>query len=202
MTSNTSEVSSSENWNWNFLDKVAGLDSKKMENCFACGICVGDCPAAKNSSYNFRKIICDVTLGEEEKVLSSKEIWYCYTCFQCYTIKCPWHIGIPYAIYRLRKLAMEKGYGWDLIKILSGVGRNLIESGLSISPRDYARMDPKKAEMELAKSRLEMGLSERYEVSEKAREELKIILEETGFREELDKLEERVKESKESSENY
>nr|MDO8082477.1 4Fe-4S dicluster domain-containing protein [Candidatus Freyarchaeota archaeon] len=201
MTSNTGEVSSSEGWNWSFFDKVEGLDSKKMENCFSCGICVGDCPAAKNSSYNFRKIICDVALGEEEKVLSSKEIWYCYTCFQCIP-KCPWSIGIPYVIYRLRKLAMEEGYGWDLIEILSGVGRNLIEIGLSISPRDYARMDPKKAEMELAKSRLEMGLSERYEVSEKAIEELKIILGETGFREMLDNLEERVKESKESSENY
>lgn len=201
MASNASEVSSSENWNWDFFDRVGGLDSKKMENCFSCGICVGDCPAANNSSYNFRKIICDVARGEEEKVLSSKEIWYCYTCFYC-LVKCPWRIGIPYIIYRLRKMAMEKGYGWDLIKILSGVGRNLIESGLSISPRDYARMDPIKAEIELAKNRREMGLPERYEVSEKAKEELKIILEETGFREELDKLEERVKEAKESSENY
>jgi heterodisulfide reductase subunit C len=201
MTTNYSKAAFSEGWNWNFFDKVEGLDSKKMENCFSCGICVGDCPAAKNSSYNFRKIICDVALGEEEKVLSSKEIFYCYTCFQCIP-KCPWGIGIPYVIYRLRKLAMEKGYGWDLIKVLSAVGRNLIESGLSIIPRDYARMDPKKVEMELAKSRLEMGLSERYEVSEKAKAELKIILEETGFREELEKLEERVKESKESSENY
>ena len=39
MTSNESEVSSSGNWN--FFDKVEGLDSKKMEECFACGICVG-----------------------------------------------------------------------------------------------------------------------------------------------------------------
>ena len=199
MTSNESEVSSSGNWN--FFDKVEGLDSKKMEQCFSCGICVGDCPAAKNSSYNFRKILYDVALGEDEKVLSSKEIWYCFTCFFC-TVKCPWRIGIPYIIYRLRKMALEKGYGWELIEILSGVGKNLIESGLSISPRDYARLDPKKAEMELAKARLEMGLSERYEVSEKAKEELKVILEETGFREELEKMEERVKESKESSENY
>ncbi|MEM3586984.1 MAG: 4Fe-4S dicluster domain-containing protein [Candidatus Jordarchaeaceae archaeon] len=191
----------SKNWNWNFFDKVEGLDSKKIENCFSCGICVGDCPAAKNSSYNFRKIIHDIALGEEEKVLSSKEIWYCYTCFYC-SFKCPWGIGIPYIIYRLRKMAMEKGYGWDLIKILSGVGRNFIESGLSISPRDYARMDPKKAEMELAKNRREMGLPAKFEVSERAKDELKIILEETGFREELDKLEERVKEAKESSENY
>ncbi len=38
MTSNESEAS--EKWNWKFFDKVEGLDSKKMENCFQCAICV------------------------------------------------------------------------------------------------------------------------------------------------------------------
>ncbi|MFB0562816.1 MAG: 4Fe-4S dicluster domain-containing protein [Candidatus Lokiarchaeia archaeon] len=201
MTSNESEVSGSENWNWKFFDKVEGLDSKKMEECFACGICVGDCPAAKNSSFNFRKILYDVVLGEEEKVLSSKEIWYCFQCYFC-TVKCPWRIGIPYIISRLRKMALGQGYGWELIEILSGVGKNVIESGLSISPRDYARLDPKKGEKELAKARLEMGLLEKYEVSDRAKKELKVILEETRFKEELEKVEKRVKEPKESSENY
>lgn len=200
--SDKSQVSSSKNWNWKFFEKVEGLDSKSMEQCFSCGICVGDCPAARNSSYNFRKILLDISRGEEEKVLSSKEIWYCFQCFFCSTLKCPWRIGIPYIISRLRKMALEKGYGWDLMEILSGVGKNLIESGLSISPRTYARMDPKRAERELAITRSEMGLSEKYEVSEKAREELEIIFEETGFKKELEKLEERIKESKESSENY
>ncbi len=142
-----------------------------------------------------------MALGEEDKVLSSKEIWYCFQCFFC-TNKCPFKIGIPYIISRLRKMALEQGYGWELTKILSGVGRNLIKSGLSISPQDYARLDPKKAERELAKARLEMGLPEKYQVSDKAREELKVILEETNFKEELENLEERVEESKESSENY
>lgn len=142
-----------------------------------------------------------MALGEEEKVLGSKEIWYCFQCFFC-TNKCPWKIGIPYIISRLRKMALERGYGWDLIEILSGVGKNLLESGLSISPRDYARLDPKKAERELAEARLDMGLPEKYEVSDEALGELKVILEETGFKQGLEKLEERVKELKESSENY
>nr|MDO8078333.1 4Fe-4S dicluster domain-containing protein [Candidatus Freyarchaeota archaeon] len=201
MTVNEKRVSTSENWNWNFLDKVAGTDSKNIEKCFACGICVGACPAAWNSNFNFRRILYDVALGEEEKVLSSKEIWYCFQCFFC-TVKCPWRIGIPYVISRLRRMALEKGYSWDLIEVLSGVGKNLARSGLSILPETYARMDPKKAEKELAKTRLEMGLSERYEVSSKAMEELEVILKETGFVEFLEKVGERVKESKESVENY
>jgi len=80
-TATKSETSHSEKWNWNFLDRVAGTDSKNIEKCFNCGICVGACPAAWNSSFNFRRILYDVALGEEEKVLSSKEIWYCFQCF-------------------------------------------------------------------------------------------------------------------------
>ncbi len=34
MTTSRSEISYSENWNWKFFDKVAGLDSEKIENCF------------------------------------------------------------------------------------------------------------------------------------------------------------------------
>ncbi|MBS7251064.1 MAG: 4Fe-4S dicluster domain-containing protein [Candidatus Freyarchaeota archaeon] len=201
MTTDGNVTLSSEKWSWKFFDKVAGLDSKKIENCFSCGACVGDCPAARNSSFNFRKIIYDVSLGEEEKVLSSKEVWYCFQCFFCMN-KCPWRIGIPYIISRLRRMALERGYGRDLLEILSSVGRNLMESGLSISPRDYARLDPKKAERELAEMRLEMGLPEKYEVSSRAMEELKVILKETGLSEELKKLSDSVKQSKECSEKY
>jgi heterodisulfide reductase subunit C len=201
VTTNGNTVLSSEKWSWKFFDRVAGLDSKKIEYCFSCGACVGDCVASRNSSFNFRKIIYDVALGEEEKVLSSEEVWYCFQCFFCMN-KCPWRIGIPYIISRLRRMALERGYGWDLVEILSSVGRNLLESGLSISPRDYARLDPKKAERALAEMRLEMGLPEKYEVSGRAMEELKVILKETGFSEELKKLSEGMKESKERSEKY
>ena len=34
MATYESEISYSEKWNWKFFDKVAGLDSKKIENCF------------------------------------------------------------------------------------------------------------------------------------------------------------------------
>nr|MDO8089897.1 hypothetical protein [Candidatus Sigynarchaeota archaeon] len=41
MTVNEKRVSTSENWNWNFLDRVAGTDSKNIEKCFSCGCRVG-----------------------------------------------------------------------------------------------------------------------------------------------------------------
>ncbi|MHA1579077.1 MAG: hypothetical protein ACTSUQ_05570 [Candidatus Freyarchaeota archaeon] len=39
MTVNEKRVSTSKNWN--FLGRVAGIDSKNIERCFSCGICVG-----------------------------------------------------------------------------------------------------------------------------------------------------------------
>ncbi|MHA1607363.1 MAG: 4Fe-4S dicluster domain-containing protein [Candidatus Freyarchaeota archaeon] len=158
---------------------------QRAEQCLSCGACVGACPAARTSTYNFRKILRDILYGNEEKVLSSREIWYCFYCFYC-TSKCPSRIEIPYMIMRMRRLAMERGYGGDMLRILVSLGRNLLNSGVSVHPRDWDRLNPAGAEKTISELRERVGLPPAMRVSEEAMKELKVIFDESGFREEVE----------------
>ncbi len=174
-------------WNWKLLEEAKKWGVQKPEECLSCGACVGACPAARTSSYNFRKIIRDIFLGREEKVLSSREIWYCFYCFYC-TSKCPSKIEIPYLIMRLRRMAMEKGYGGDILRVLAPLSNNLIMYGISVLPSDYDKMNPAGAEKAMIKLREKLGLPPVMKVSERAMEEVRLIVDETGFKNEVEKI--------------
>lgn len=174
-------------WNWKLLEEAKKWGIQRPEECLSCGACVGACPAARTSSYNFRKVIRDVMLGNEEKVLSSREIWYCFYCFYC-TSKCPSKVEIPYFIMRLRRMAIERGYGGDILRVVISTSSNLIERGVSVLPSDYDRMSPGSAEEFMVRLRENLGLPSVMRVSERAMEELKTIFRETGFEDEVERI--------------
>ena len=66
-------------WNWAFYKElVEDVDeNKNIIQCISCGKCVGDCPAAKVSTFNSRKIIQKVLRGDK-CVLKYYDIWHCY----------------------------------------------------------------------------------------------------------------------------
>jgi heterodisulfide reductase subunit C len=103
---------SDSEWNWEFF-KTLVKDVKENENviqCMSCGKCVGDCPAAKVSDYNIRKIIAKVLKGDKS-VLKDSDIWYCFLCERCKRV-CPKEgINIPLLILNLRNESFKKGYG-------------------------------------------------------------------------------------------
>ncbi|MEM2046860.1 MAG: 4Fe-4S dicluster domain-containing protein [Candidatus Jordarchaeales archaeon] len=174
-------------WNWKLLEEAKKWGIERPEECLSCGACVGACPAARTSSYNFRKVVRDVMLGNEEKVLSSREIWYCFYCFYC-TSKCPSKVEIPYFIMRLRRMAIERGYGGDILRVVISTSINLMERGVSVLPSDYDRMSPASAEESMVRLRKSLGLPPVMRVSEKAMEELKTIFKETGFEDEVERI--------------
>ncbi|MBS7247542.1 MAG: 4Fe-4S dicluster domain-containing protein [Candidatus Freyarchaeota archaeon] len=174
-------------WNWKLLEEAKKWGIERPEECLSCGACVGACPAARTSSYNFRKVVRDVMLGNEEKVLSSREIWYCFYCFYC-TSKCPSKVEIPYFIMRLRRMAIERGYGGDILRVVISTSINLMERGVSVLPSDYDRMSPASAEESMVRLRESLGLPPVMRVSEKAMEELKTIFKETGFEDEVERI--------------
>ncbi|MFX0026339.1 MAG: 4Fe-4S dicluster domain-containing protein [Candidatus Hermodarchaeota archaeon] len=105
------EYSDSE-WNWEFYEElVEDVDeNKNIIQCISCGKCVGDCPAAKVSNFNIRKIIRRVLCGDKS-VLKDSDIWYCYLCERCKRV-CPREdINIPMLIINLRNESFKKGYG-------------------------------------------------------------------------------------------
>jgi heterodisulfide reductase subunit C len=99
-------------WNWDFYDSLVEdvKENKNIIQCISCGKCVGDCPAAKVSNFNSRKIIMKVLKGDKS-VLKDSDIWYCYLCERCKRV-CPRdNINIPLLIINLRNESFKKGYG-------------------------------------------------------------------------------------------
>jgi heterodisulfide reductase subunit C len=99
-------------WNYDFLEELVEdiEENKNIVQCISCGKCVGDCPAAKISSFNSRRII-DKVLKGDKSVLKDSDIWYCFLCERCNRV-CPKNnINIPLLIINLRNESFKKGFG-------------------------------------------------------------------------------------------
>jgi len=160
---------------------------KDLEKCQQCGKCAAQCPAAKLSSYNPRRIIRDIRLGNVEKVISSHELWLCFFCSGCYAV-CPRDINFPFAIAMLRYAALAKGYGWNEVrKIKDPYAQDYYNTGLSVSPNEKN----KGVKAEVAKNsgtdgsiesvRRKMGIEPKRTISKKAMSEIQFISDATGM---------------------
>jgi heterodisulfide reductase subunit D len=76
--------------------------------CYQCGTCSGSCPTASAMEYNPRRILHMLRLGQGERVLNSRSIWLCTSCYSC-TTRCPREIKITDALIGLRRLAVDRG---------------------------------------------------------------------------------------------
>ncbi len=90
------------------LSRIARADLARL--CYTCGICVGDCPAARFSDdFNPRHIFLKVCLGIEDGLVGeASPIWKCTTCYTCYE-RCPAGVKPLDVILALRNLS----YGRD-----------------------------------------------------------------------------------------
>ncbi|NHI92537.1 MAG: hypothetical protein EAX96_08535 [Candidatus Lokiarchaeota archaeon] len=167
----------SSKWTWQFEDElIKNLDVEKPERCLQCGKCVGDCPAAFASpTYNPRRILMDIFFGHSNILLKSEEIWDCFLCYNCMSI-CPESIEIPNIIQELRKAALEKSYGYDLICNLEDIALNFINTGSIFFNKS------------LKDKRKKLGLTEERIINSEMVEKLKLICNITGFSNTVQKL--------------
>lgn len=168
----------SSDWTWNFEDElIKNLDIDRPERCLQCGKCVGDCPGAFASpSYNPRKILMDVFYGHSNLLLKSQEIWDCFLCYNCVAI-CPETIEIPNIIQQLRKTALEKNYGYDLICNLKDIAFNFINTGSIFFNKA------------LKDKRNKLGLPEERIINPEVVKKLKTLSDITGFSNTVQKME-------------
>jgi len=90
------------------IDAIGGRELARL--CYSCGICVGDCPAARFSEdFNPRQIFLKVCLGiGEDLVGEASPIWKCTTCYTCYE-RCPAGVKPLDVIIALRNLSFREG---------------------------------------------------------------------------------------------
>ena len=179
------------------IDWLPGFDKKfdelthgmvsDLEKCLQCGKCTAQCPAAKLSAYNPRRIIRDIRMGNVEKVISSQELWLCFFCSGCYAV-CPQDINFPFAISMLRYAALAKGYGWEEVKkIKDPYAQDYYDTGLSVG---YKENNPgvKKnvaknsgTDGDIESVRKQMGIEPKRVVSDKGLSEIRFISDATGM---------------------
>lgn len=85
----------------------------KVLQCYQCATCSGSCPVIDEMEYGPRRILHLIQMGEEATVLSSRDMWFCVSCYSCAN-RCPREIPITELMATLRELAVEKGYATDL----------------------------------------------------------------------------------------
>ena len=88
------------------LLRMSGVNPQK---CMRCGKCSATCPNYDEMEYHPHQFVYMVEKGEIDKLLASKSIYKCLTCFACVE-RCPRGVEPAKLIDSLRTLAVrEKG---------------------------------------------------------------------------------------------
>ena len=92
-----------------FLEQVKDIPAgERIKRCIQCGTCTGSCPVSYAMDISPRELIALFRAGEMERIMKSRTIWICASCYAC-TTRCPSGIKITDSIYALKRTAMEKG---------------------------------------------------------------------------------------------
>lgn len=68
-----------------YIQEISGLNPRK---CMKCGKCSGACPAFHEMEYHPHQFVDMIDRGDVNKLLASKSIWMCLSCFACVE-RCP-----------------------------------------------------------------------------------------------------------------
>lgn len=72
----------------NLMDELHDYGAFDVSACFNCGTCTATCPLVEEGNEFPRILIRLAQLGQEEKLVASKELWMCYYCGDC-SASCP-----------------------------------------------------------------------------------------------------------------
>ncbi len=99
-----------------FVAGVEKVSGQKLLACYQCGKCSAGCPMASHMDILPNQVIRMAQLGMKEKLLASRTIWTCVSCFTCNS-RCPKNIRIAEVMESLRQTALRNGLRDDRLKI-------------------------------------------------------------------------------------
>jgi len=91
-----------------FLSEVVQASGETLQACYQCQKCSAGCPVAYAMDLLPNHVLRHIQYGHREKVLGSKTIWICASCYTC-SVRCPNNIDIAKIMDTLRHLAMHSG---------------------------------------------------------------------------------------------
>jgi heterodisulfide reductase subunit C len=153
-----------------FVDTLVEAGADRIRTCIQCGTCSSVCPSGRRTAFRTRELIRKALLGLREDVLSSPDLWLCATCQTCLE-RCPRQIKTTDAIIIMRNMAVKEGF---MLPQHRKASMKLLETGHAV-PIDEANM----------KMRKELDIGEippTVHSDEKALNQVKKIMEKTGFK--------------------
>jgi len=103
---NNKMLLSRETMTLDFVHKVANLSASSVRRCFQCGKCSAGCPMRSFMEHPPNRIVRLLQLGQYERVLAGRSIWYCASCETCST-RCPNKVDLAAIMDALRKCAWD-----------------------------------------------------------------------------------------------
>lgn len=160
-----------------------------FQSCIQCGVCTSGCPAARFTEFVPREI-ARRALDGDATLLTDDSVWYCYSCYTCQS-RCPRHNSVAVINQVVRGLQVESGYGHKHVAMFAQWCGNFYEKGMGGNPHDMfpavsaAWGEKWKDYMaHLLEIRAELGLGDLFP-PQNVVDEVRVIFEETGFRERL-----------------
>lgn len=90
------------------ITEVRRLSGQQVELCYHCHKCTAGCPVVGAMQYGPDRLLQMVSLGMDDPVLRSRDVWLCSGCYTCAT-RCPNDIDISAVMDALRQIAVARG---------------------------------------------------------------------------------------------
>ena len=91
--------------------RISGVNPRK---CMKCGKCSATCPAYDEMEYHPHQFVSMVLKGDIEKLMESKGIYMCMSCFACIE-RCPRNVE-PAKLVEAVRLAVVRQQGMSHMK--------------------------------------------------------------------------------------
>lgn len=93
--------------NKNLQEQVLRTSGVNVLKCMRCGKCSGTCPSYDEMEYHPHQFVYMVEKGDIEKLMNSKSLYKCLTCFACVE-RCPRNVEPAKVVEAVRLTAVRQ----------------------------------------------------------------------------------------------
>ncbi len=93
--------------NNNLKEQILRSSGVNVLKCMRCGKCSGTCPSYDEMEYHPHQFVYMVEKGDIEKLMESKSIYKCLTCFACVD-RCPRNVEPAKVVEAVRLATIRK----------------------------------------------------------------------------------------------
>lgn len=126
--------------NNNLKEQILRSSGVNVLKCMRCGKCSGTCPSYDEMEYHPHQFVYMVEKGDIEKLMNSKSIYKCLTCFACVE-RCPRNVEPAKVVEAVRLAAIRKQGNNHLIpdQIPSMLDEDLPQQAIVTAFRKYTK---------------------------------------------------------------